>query len=139
MTERRVPAHLAVLVGVSAGAYAASLAGVTALQSAADAHLTAQRAPISLAADTAAAEHETLSGALDAAARRYAEIARRYETVTIEMGRVGTSLDDLATRAAALSESAASLPTRFSLPAVRPAPARTVAAPATHATTGASG
>ena len=39
VAERRVPMHLVVLVGCSAGAYSLALAGMTALQSRADAAL----------------------------------------------------------------------------------------------------
>ena len=45
MTEPRRPVHLAVLVGMSASAYAISLAGVAALQSDTDARVAADRAP----------------------------------------------------------------------------------------------
>jgi hypothetical protein len=138
MTEPRRPAHLAVLVGVSAGAYAVSLAGVTALQSAADAELHADREPIRLAAAAAAAEHASLESALDDAAHRYAVLADRYHRSGLDIEGIEAALDALAARAAAVSESAASLPTRFALPAVRSAP-RIVSAPATHATTRASG
>lgn len=62
----------------------------------------------------------------------------RYRRTGLDLTAIESALDDLAARAAAVSESAASLPTRFRLPAVEAAP-RQVAAPATHATTRASG
>ncbi len=138
MTEHRVPTHLAILVGVSAGAYAVSLAGVTALQAGTDARLQAQRAPSQQAAESAAAEHDDLEAVLEAAVRRYDALAERYARVGGSLEGMEGALDTLANRAAALSESAASLPTRFSLPTVRSAP-RVIAAPKTQATTGASG
>ena len=61
MTESRRPIHLAVLVGVSAGAYAISLAGVTALQSTTDARIAAERAPADHAVDVMAVGHDRLS------------------------------------------------------------------------------
>ena len=56
--DRRIPTHLAVLVGVTAGAYAITLAGVTALQSSQDARLIADREPSQMAAAEAARDHE---------------------------------------------------------------------------------
>jgi len=144
MTDRRFPTHLAVLVGVSAGAYAVSVAGVAALQAHADARLTAERAPFGQAADAAAADHDSLEAAVEIAARRYLELTSRYDQLGGRITTVEDALDSLATRAATLTESAASLPTRFSLPTVRSAPRVVVSAPRssapkTSATTGASG
>lgn len=139
MTDGRRPIHLAVLVGVSAGAYAVSLAGVTALQSATDGDLHADRAPIQLAASAVAADHAALESALDDAAHRYAILADRYRRSGASIEGVESALDALAARAAAVSESAASMPTRFSLPSVRSAPRVVTAAPKPHATTRASG
>jgi hypothetical protein len=139
MTDRRLPVHLAVLVGVSAGAYAVSVAGVAALQAHADTRLIAARAPYASAADAAAAEHERIEQSVEAAATRYAALASRYDRLGGQVTNVETALDSLAARAATLTESAASLPTRFSLPTVRSAPRVVVSAPKTQATTGASG
>lgn len=138
MNERR-PIHLAVLMGVSAGVYAVSLAGVTALQSAADARLHAERHPIRLAADVVGATHDDLDAAIDDATRRYLLLAARYDAIAPQVGDLETTLDALTARADEISDTAQSLPTRISLPAVRtsvPAPA---SRPTTHATTGASG
>lgn len=140
VTERRVPpAHLFVLVGVSAGVYAVSLAGVTAVQSAADARVHAQREPIRLAAAAARSQHDRLEAAVDEADRRYQALADRYAKAGEWLTGMEGSLDDLATRAASLSESTASLPTRFALPSVRASAPRTSSKPKTHTTTRASG
>ena len=139
VTDRRVPAHLAILVGVSASAYAVSLAGVTALQSTSDARLIAEREPIRLAAEAAAADHQALEAAAKRAADHYAALAARYDGAGTGMADLEGALDGLATRAAALTESTASLPTRFSLPHVRSAPRISSSAPKTHSTTRASG
>lgn len=140
MTDRRVPpAHLFVLIGVSAGVYAVSLAGVTGVQSAADAKVHAQREPIRLAADAARDQHDRLEAAVEAASQRYQELADRYASSGEWLTGMEGSLDTLASRAADLSESTASLPTRFSLPSVRAAAPRTSSKPKTHTTTRASG
>lgn len=140
MTDRRIPTHLAVLVGVSAGAYAISLAGVTSLQSAADVRLTAERQPSHRAAEQVARDVDALERAAAAAAGRYADLADRYAQVGIDIGDTEAALDSLATRAASLTESAATLRvTEFTLPRVAPSVTRSTSTPRTHATTAASG
>jgi len=140
MTDQRRPVHLAILVGVSASAYAGSLAFVTTLQSATDASITAQREPIRAAADAIAAGHSELEAAVVEAARRYGLVGDQYGALLPEFTQVEASLDALATTTAKVSNSAQALPTRVSLPKVVAAPRITrVAAPASHATTGASG
>ena len=138
MTDDRRPIHLAVLLGVSAGAYAVTLAGVTGLQAATDAHVRAQRSPIDLAAMVMADDRVALEAATEAAARRYAVLADRYRRSGLAIEGMEVALDELTLRAGAVAESAASLPTRFALPSVRSAP-RPASAPATQATTRASG
>lgn len=138
MVDRRLPAHIAVLLGASVGAYAVSLACVTALQANWDASVRADRAPARRAADAISADHDALETTVEAAARRYVTLIERYSRIGGSMTGMQESLGVLAERAATLSETAASLPTRVSLPAVRSAPAR-VAPPRTQATTRASG
>ena len=140
MTDRRIPPHIAVLVGVSASAYAMVLAGVTALQSTTDARIIAQRYPAQQAATEAARQHDASDEALATAADRYEALAQRYSQAGAALGTVETDLDDLATRAADLSASAAKLrvaPIR--LPQVARSVTRITVAPTTHATTKASG
>ncbi len=138
--DRRIPTHLAVLVGVTAGAYAITLAGVTALQSSQDARLIADRQPSHLAAAEAARDHDALEGAVAAAAGRYAALADRYDHAGADIAGVESSLDRLATRAASLTESAATLRVApFSLPRVTRSVTRSASPPKTHATTRASG
>ena len=134
--DRRVPTHLAILVGVSAGAYAVSLAGITALQS--SRRRTADRGATAVTAGggAAARDHDALEQAVAAAADRYAALADRYDQAGAGIGGVETALDGLATRAASLTESAAKLRVApFSLPRVARSVTRSVSAPKTHATT----
>lgn len=145
MTEVRRPVHLAVLAGLSASAYAGSLALVTMLQSSADASLVAERAPIRAMADSIAANHDRLEATVAAAGLRYNEMTDRYGALLPKLATVETSLDALAKTTAGVSNSTLKLPTHISLPTVHAAPriasapAAGAAAPATHATTGASG
>ena len=143
MIDRRIPTHLAMLVGVSAGVYAVSLAGVTALQSTEDARLHAQREPIQLTADTAAANHDALQARLEAAAQHYEALATRYGSVGDGLAGMEGDLGALAGRAAKLTQSTATLPTNFAtrlaLPRVQYSAPRAASVPRTHATTRASG
>ena len=140
VTDRRMPTHLAFLVGVSAGAYAFALAGVTALQSSADAGLIAERLPAAQAADQAARDHDALEQAVSSAADRYTALADRYDQAGAGIGGVESALDGLASRAASLTRSTTVLRVApFSLPKLAPSVARSVSAPRTHATTKASG
>jgi pimeloyl-ACP methyl ester carboxylesterase len=143
MTDARRPLHLAVLVGVSTGAYAVALAAVTTLQSGTDAAISADRAPYDLAADRMAAGHDQVEAALEVAARAYDRLAADYDGLTPRLTEMETSLRDLGDRTARLSESVSALPSKVSIPrmpTVRSAPAPVKASkPATHGTTGASG
>jgi hypothetical protein len=140
VNDRRVPTHLAILVGVSAGAYAITLAGVAALQSTEDARLIAQRLPSQRAAEQAARDHDALEQAVAAAADRYAALADGYDRAGIGIGGVEKALDGLATRAASLTKSASTMRVApFSLPKVTRSVTRSVSPPKTHATTKASG
>ncbi len=140
MTEVRRPLHLTVLAGLSVGAYAGSLALVAMLQSSADAAVIAERAPIREAADSIAASHDGLETTVAAAARRYGRMADRYGALLPELATVETSLDALVKTTAGVTDSTLTLPSRINLPTVQAAPRVTrVAAPASHATTGASG
>jgi hypothetical protein len=140
MTERRLPpAHLAVIAGFSAGAYAISLAGVTALQAGADARLIADRAPALEATAAMTAGRDDLEARLAAVSAEYDALAERYRRAGGSLAGLEEAMDSLAGRTAALSESAAKLPTRFSLPVVRAASRQVSAPPKTTATTRASG
>jgi hypothetical protein len=137
MTDRR-PWHLGTYLGLSIGAYAAILAAVTGAQSAADAATVAARDPGLAAAAELAADHDRLERALLAAGDRYGEAATRYDGFVARLAALDDRVGALAAIVAEVEGSAASLPTRVSLPSI----ARSVApvqAPAVHATTGASG
>lgn len=128
------------LAGLSASAYAASLALVTMLQSSADSALIAERAPIRTIADSISGSHDSLEASIAAATRRYGLIADRYGALVPKIAGVERGLDALATTTAGVANSTLTLPTHVSLPSVQAAPRIVrVAAPATQATTGASG
>jgi hypothetical protein len=140
MTERRRPVHLAVLACLSASAYAGSLALVTMLQSSADAAVIAERAPIREMAAAIAARHDSLEATVAAATRRVNGMTDRYGALLPRLAGVEASLDTLATVTAGVTDSTLTLPSHISLPTVQAGPrVIRVAAPTTHATTGASG
>ncbi len=139
MTEKRRPVHLAVLVGMSASAYAISLAGVAALQSATDAQVAADRAPAGVAADALATGHDQLERSLDEASRAYVVSSERYARVGTGLVDMETSLDALGTRVEKVSGAAKALPGRVSLPTISTSTRVVTRTRVVHATTGASG
>ena len=141
MTEARRPVHLAVLVGVSASAYAASLAGVTALQSATDARIAAERAPASHAADVMTSGHDELQASLDAASGAYAIAADRYARLGPRLTDMESSLDALGRRVRKVTGAANALPGHVSasLPRVSTSTKTVTRTKVVHTTTGASG
>ncbi len=140
--EVRRPVHLAVAVGLSAGAYAAALAGVTALQSNADRDLAAAQGPTSDVADLLAAEHDRIGERLIRAASTYDAAAAAYDDVSARLDRLEKGLHKLTIQVKAVEGSAAWVPPPAAarLPAVsksaRPA---STPPPASNGSSGASG
>jgi uncharacterized protein involved in exopolysaccharide biosynthesis len=110
MTEPRRPVHLAVIVGLSAGAYAVSLAGVTALQSASDQDLVAANAPAENAVRTLQSEHDRLDGRLAAAASSYDAATTAYTDISDQLVAMEKRLGKLAVEVRKVEGSAAWTP-----------------------------
>ena len=148
MSEPRRPVHLAVIVGLSAGAYAVSLAGVTALQAASDQQLMAANGPAADAVKTLQAEHARLDDRLAAAASTYDAATSAYADISGQLAAMEKRLGKLAVEVHKVQGSAAWTPppppAAVRLPTVtrsgssssgsRPAPK-----PTPNATSGASG
>lgn len=133
-----VPAHIAVIMGLSAGAYALALAGITGLESASESAIAADRAPAIAAIETSQRTHTDLERRLEAARRSYEDAAAAYAATGDGFTAMNARLAALADVMTEISGSAASLPTSVKLPAVT----RSVSsrpAPVVHATTTASG
>jgi hypothetical protein len=130
--------HIGVLMSVSTAAYALALAGVTTLQSTADRTLIAARAPVDRSVRDLALRHDLLERAVRDSTSRYAEIQDRYARLGPAIADLESNIGDLATVSQRITHSAAQLPTRVALPAVRVAPAA-ASAPRVHAVTSASG
>lgn len=139
MTDRRVPLHLAVLLGTSAAAYAVSLAGITSLQSAADQAIAVQRAPAQDAAARAAADHDRLASEVDRSAAAFAAMADRYDALAADLANLDAALENQAAIVAKVSGAASALPKRVALPTVTRTVTVTVSRPRVSASTGASG
>lgn len=139
MTDRRLPLHLAVLVGASTAAYAVSLAGVTALQSSADQALILARSPSEEAAARIATGHDRLQADVERSAATYAASAARFDDLAARLASLDTSLDAYAARMEKVSGAAHALPARVVLPRVSRAVTTSRSKPATSASTGASG
>ena len=133
-----VPAHIGVLLGLSTGAYALSLAFVSGLQASSEAAIAAQRAPALATIDALDRGHTRLEADLLAARSAYEAAAAAYAASGAGFQDLEARLADLATVVAEVNGTAASMPTTVKLPSV----SRSVSgatAPAVHATTGASG
>jgi len=140
-TATRRPIHVVVAVGMTAGLYALSLAGVTALQSATDAQLAADRAPAAGAVAQLKSTHDAMEGSLDRLASAYAKVANGYQAITD--GIVGHEQALAALRqqveAAAGSAAALSVPSLSRLPAVSGSAVTVRSRPVVNACTTASG
>jgi hypothetical protein len=138
MTEARRPLHVVAYLGLSAGAYAVSLAAVTAQQAQSEAAVLTDRAPTAQAI-------AQLSAANDRLETRARLVGRTYEQATGAYDRVGQTLADIEAQLAGLADivgavngASLALPDRVALPRLT----RTVtpvSRPTVHATTAASG
>jgi hypothetical protein len=111
--EPRRPIHLAVAIGLSAGAYAAALAGVTALQSSSEQALVADRAPTADVVDQLRLEHGRLearmarvSAAYDGAVTAYGKAAGGLGGYEQKLGTLAQQVAIAQTKAAALARAA---------------------------------
>jgi hypothetical protein len=142
MTERRspsaMPLHVGVLLGVSAGSYALMLAGVAGLQSAGDAQLAADRAPLRAAIDDLVSAHDRLTDTVNRAGQAYEQAAAAYDATGSQFTGLESVLGDLAGNVSAINGAAKSLPASAPMPKVSRS-VGSVSAPTTQATTGASG
>jgi hypothetical protein len=138
MTDARRPLHVAVFLGLSAGAYAVSLAGVTALQARSEAAVLVDRAPTAQAIAEIAARHDALEAKADRTTAAFQRAAGAYDAVGRTLTDVEAQLSGLADAVGTIQGTAQGLPTRVALPRVSRA-ATAVSRPTVHATTAASG
>lgn len=118
MIDRRLPLHVAVLVGASTAAYAVSMAGVTALQSSTDQALILSRSPAEQAAARIGEAHDRLQAQIELSATAYAGSAAAYDELTTGLSSLDTSLEKYAKRMAKVSGAIRAMPGRVAMPGV---------------------
>ncbi len=133
-----IPIHVGVTLGLSTGAYALTLAAVTAFQSASEAMARTERASTVAAVDELATAHDVVAARLEAARAAYAAAAGTYGSAGLQVADLEARLQALAAAVGDVSGTAAALPSGVKLPPVTKS-VGSLAAPATQATTGASG
>lgn len=138
MPSLRVPAHIGVLLGLSTGAYALSLALVSGLQASSEAAIAAQRAPALATIGALDRGYASLEADLRAARSAYQAAAGTYAATGSGFQTMEARLADLAAAVGQVNGSAAAMPATVRLPSVSQAVSG-AAAPAVQATTGASG
>ncbi|HXI46483.1 MAG TPA: hypothetical protein VNH13_09295 [Candidatus Acidoferrales bacterium] len=134
----RVPSHVAVLVGVSTAAYAVTLAGVTVNQASGEAALAAERAPAIAGIQDIAERNARLTADLEAAGTNYDRVSQAYLAAGGRLSDLEAALAALATSVGTIDGVSKAMPATVSLPRVS-RPRTSGGAPATSATTGASG
>ncbi len=137
LAHLRVPAHVGVLLGASTAAYAVTLAAVTGLQASTEAQQAAERAPAVAGVQDLGARNQALGDSVAAAGQRYDELAGRYALAGSQLASLEAALADLATSVQAIDGVSRALPASVPLPKVTRVTVGS--APATSATTGASG
>jgi hypothetical protein len=133
------PARAGMLLGASAAVYAVTLTGISALQSSDDAAVIAHRQPYLDAVTERRAANDALESALVRADSEVQALGGFYARAGENVAAYEARLDALAALVAEVQGSAASLPTRISLPKVTVSSSVGTRAPATTARTGASG
>ena len=138
--EGRRPVHLAIFIGLSAGAYAVSMAGVTALQAATVQAESDGYAPTSDAIDLLKTQHDELETRLRIATDAYNTAAGTYGNVSDSLKAYEQQLQALAKQVTKTKGSAAWVPPAGGggLPSVGRASASS-SKPASNAKTCASG
>lgn len=134
----KAPLHVPIALGVTAGLYAISLAGVTALQARNDAALAASHRPLADAVAGVTSERAALERDLHATVDALNAASSAYGTAANGTSTLNASLARLARQVAAATGAAARIPQTSGLPAA-PGTVTVATAPTTQATTGASG
>ncbi len=150
--ETRRPYHLGVALGLTASVYAGSLAAVSLLQIEHDRGLIVDRQPVSDAIVMLGRHHDEMASSLEQAGTDFEDASKRYGKVAADYQKLHTALVSLGRKLQAIDALTAvngsGLGSTYvgtgggKLPAVAktaPKSGGTTSAPATGATTGASG
>ncbi len=137
---KKAPLHVPIALGVTAGLYAISLAGVAGLQHQADTALAATRQPLADAVSGLARERASLEANLQATVAALNAASAAYGTTLNGSAALDASVVALAAQVQAATGAAAHVPTGAArLPSAPRVVTVVVTAPSTQATTGASG
>jgi hypothetical protein len=96
------PLHVPVIVGLSAGMYAGTLAICSLLQFDVDRQLVEDRRPVADAIAALGMHGEEMTARLRTATERYAAAADGYDEMTVDSARLRRQLDALARRVTAI-------------------------------------
>jgi hypothetical protein len=113
-----MPARAGMLLGASAAMYAATLAGISVLQSRDDASLAATREPLLQAVAETRAANDALAARIQAANGAVTALITDYAATGADVAAYQAQLDSLAALVAEVQGSAAALPARIKLPTV---------------------
>lgn len=133
----RIPAHVAVMLGLSTAGYAVGLAAVTSLQSNAESAVVADRAPFADGVAALGDGHDRLARQLDGAAARYGRTADEFASLSDRLVTVEGGLAALADAVKTVDGASRALPASVRLPPVVRS-VRAAAVPIAHATSGGS-
>ncbi len=133
---RRLPAHIAVMLGLSTAAYAVSLAAVAMDQSQADAATAAARAPALDAIESISRTNDVLNTAIGQANGDLTSVAAAYGAAGDRLTALEAALAGFAGTVAQIDGVSRTLPATVPLPAIPKTTRTTVTT--IHATTGAS-
>jgi hypothetical protein len=136
---RKAPLHAPIALGVTAGLYAVTLAGVTGLQHGADAALGATRQPLADAVSGLARERASLEASLRATVDSLNAASAAYGATLNGTAALDASVAALAAQVEAATGAAAQVPAAGTRLPSAPRVVTVVTQPATQATTGASG
>jgi hypothetical protein len=112
------PAHLWVVAAASVAGYAVCLAGVTGLQSASEAQLAAERAPLVDDLTAIQSGHDGLVSRLDAAAASYASAASAFDRASLSLTDYQAALAALTATVGEIDGVSRSMPTSYTPPKV---------------------
>jgi len=138
MAASRPLLHLPIYAAACTGLYAGSLSLVTMLQADHNASLTRDEAPLLDAVSRAGAARRAAEDAVTSASGALGTASDRYANATTLSAQLDAAMANLAAKVANVTGVSTSLPATTRLPTA-PSAVTHVAAPATAATTGASG
>lgn len=110
MADTRKPLHIVATIGLSAGVYAVSLAGVTTLESLHETSLAASRAPAAEAAAAMKASNDQVAKKLAAAGAALNKAATQYQKVATNLVVLEGGMSRLAANVSGIENTPLAMP-----------------------------